>query len=42
MISAHAFTSNLFKHILTLGPCVKPQIPLRFATTMPREFLNSP
>jgi hypothetical protein len=22
MISVHTFTSNLFKHVLTLGPCV--------------------
>jgi hypothetical protein len=42
MIYVRAFTSNLFKHILTLGPCVKLRIPLRFTTTMLREFLNSP
>ena len=42
MISFHTFTSDLFKHISTLGPGVKLQIPLRFTTTMLREFLNSP
>jgi len=42
MISFHTSTSNLFKHILTLGPCVKLRIPLRLTTTMLREFLNSP
>ena len=42
MISFHTFTSNLFKHILTLGLSVKLQIPLCFTTTMLREFLNSP